>query len=78
MTQLSELLHLDQYLLSSCYETENVLEKSVPQADNKCKGPGAEHAEGTPGTSPHISVWLEQSEQVDNRGDEVRQEVSGD
>lgn len=27
---------------------------------------------------PHSSVWLEQGEQADNRGDEVRQEVFGD
>lgn len=42
---------MDQYLLSSCYEAESVLEKSVQQAD-KCKGPGAGYAEVLPEQAP--------------------------
>lgn len=68
---------MDQYLLSSCCEAESALEKSVQQTDNKCKGPGAGYAEVLPEQAP-TALWLEQGEQADNRGDEVRQEVFGD
>lgn len=38
--QLREFISSYQHSLTTCYEPEQTLGKSVPQRDSKCKGPG--------------------------------------